>query len=141
MTLKDIILKSAYDSDVDNVLNDFYVPALANSVSYDRLTGFFSSTTLAAAAKGIVGLVKNGGSIRLITGAVFQEQDIEAIKNAICTPSEIIEQSMMKELDNLEEGFVKNHVKALGWMVANKRLKIKIPLCSTTEVFQLTFWG
>ena len=126
MTLQDITLKSAYDSDTDNVLTDFYIPALANSILYDRLTGFFSSTTLAAAAKGIVGLMKNGGSIRLITGAVFQEQDIKAIKEAINTPEKIIEQFMLKEIDNLEEGFIKDHVKALGWLIAKGKLNIKI---------------
>ncbi|MGD0202847.1 MAG: DEAD/DEAH box helicase family protein [Candidatus Bathyarchaeia archaeon] len=126
MTLQDLILKNAYDSDTDNVLTDFYIPALANSILYDRLTGFFSSTTLAAAAKGIVGLMKNGGSIRLITGAVFQEQDIKAIKEAINTPEKIIEQFMLKEIDNLEEGFIKDHVKALGWLVAKGKLNIKI---------------
>ena len=62
MALQDLPFKSAYDSDTDNALTDFYIPALANSILYDRLTGFFSSTTLAAAAKGIAGLVKNGGT-------------------------------------------------------------------------------
>ena len=88
MTLQDLKLKSAYDTDSDNVLTDFYIPALANSVIYDRLTGFFSSTTLAAAAKGIVGLVKNGGTIRLITGAVFQEQDTSPVKPLINFPTD-----------------------------------------------------
>jgi len=78
---------------------------------------------LAAAAKGIVGLVKNGGNIRLITGAVFQEQDITAIKAAINTPERIIEKSMLEELEGLEEGFVKDHVRALGWLIAKGRLK------------------
>lgn len=128
MNLRDLPLKNSYDSDSDDALTDFYIPALANSVLYDRLTGFFSSTTLAAAAKGIVGLVKNGGNIRLITGAVFQEQDITAIKAAINTPERIIEKSMLEELEGLEEGFVKDHVRALGWLIAKGRLKIKIAI-------------
>ena len=137
MTLRNLKLKSSYDSDADNVLTDFYVPALANSVIYDRLTGFFSSTTLATAAKGIVGLVKNGGTIRLITGAVFQEQDIQAIKEGIETPEKVIEQSMLKELESLEEGFVKDHVKALGWLVAKGNLKIKIAIVLDEQGFPL----
>jgi superfamily II DNA or RNA helicase len=141
MNLRDLPFKNAYDSDTDNALIDFYIPALANSVLYDRLTGFFSSTTLAAAAKGIVGLVKNGGSIRLITGAVFQEQDIKAIKDAINTPEKIIEQSMLEALDSLEEGFVKDHVRALGWLVAKGKLKIKIAIVLDNQGFPIDIKG
>jgi len=42
MNLRDLPLKNSYDSDSDDALTDFYIPPLANSVLYDRLTGFFS---------------------------------------------------------------------------------------------------
>ncbi|MGD0029426.1 MAG: hypothetical protein ABSC91_10860 [Candidatus Bathyarchaeia archaeon] len=82
MSLRDSGFKKSYDSDSDNILRDFYCPALAVSTSYSRLTGFFSSTSLAVAAKGIAGLIRNGGSVNLVTGAVFQREDIKAIKEA-----------------------------------------------------------
>jgi superfamily II DNA or RNA helicase len=138
MNLRDLPLKNAYDSDIDNILVDFYAPALSVSTQYDRLTGFFSSTSLSAAAKGISGLIRNGGNIRLITGAIFQEQDIIAIRAAIETPEKILEQSMLKELDNLEDEFVKDHVRALGWMVAKGNLKIKIALVLDNDGIPLT---
>ena len=53
VTLTDLKLKKSYDSDSDNIIEGFYIPALSNSSSYKRLTGFFSSTCLAVAAKGI----------------------------------------------------------------------------------------
>jgi superfamily II DNA or RNA helicase len=138
MNLRDLPFKNAYDSDIDNILVDFYTPALSVSTRYDRLTGFFSSTSLSAAAKGISGLIRNGGNIRLITGAVFQEQDIIAIRAAIDTPEKILEQSMLKELDNLEDEFVKDHVRALGWMVAKGNLRIKIALVLDNDGIPLT---
>jgi superfamily II DNA or RNA helicase len=128
MGLRDLPLKNAYDSDIDNILVDFYAPALAVSTQYDRLSGFFSSTSLAAAAKGISGLIRNGGYIRLVTGATFQEEDIIAIRSAIDTPERVLEQSMLREFDNLEDEFTRDHVRALGWMVAKGKLKIKIAL-------------
>ena len=118
MRLTDLPLRSAYDSDTDNILADFYTPALSVSVQYSRLTGFFSSTTLAVAAKGISGLIQNGGSIRLITGATFQKQDIAAIREAIDDPEKVLENAMLREFENLEDEFVKDHVRALGWMVS-----------------------
>jgi len=33
---------------------------------------------------------------------------------------------MLTELDKLQDKFIKNHVFALGWMIANKRLEIKV---------------
>ena len=50
MSLQELILKRAYDSDSDDILNDFYIPILSNSVRYRRLAGFFSSSSLAVAA-------------------------------------------------------------------------------------------
>jgi superfamily II DNA or RNA helicase len=128
MSLRELSLKRSYDSDVDNIVADFYVPALAVSVQYSRLTGFFSSSSLAVAAKGISGLIRNGGRVRLVTSATFRKEDIEAIRRATEDPERILEKVMLKELDNLESEFVKDHVRALGWMVANDRLRIKVAI-------------
>ncbi len=53
MGLKDIQLKESYDSDNDNLINDFYIPTLSNSIKYKRISGFFSSSSLAVAARGM----------------------------------------------------------------------------------------
>jgi hypothetical protein len=128
MSLKDIEIKRAYDSDTDDILADFYSPALSVSVQYSRLTGFFSSTSLAAAAKGISGLVRNGGRVRIITGAVFREDDVRAIRQAVEDPEKVLERTMLDELGDLENEFVKDHVRALGWMIAKGRLQIKVAI-------------
>ena len=137
VSLKDLQLKKSYDSDNDNILTDFYVPALSTSIQYSRLTGFFSSTTLAVAAKGISGLIRNGGSIRLVTGAAFSKQDIEAIKEAYENPEAVLEREALRDLSTLENKFVKDHVRALGWMVANKRLRIKVAIVLDENEFPL----
>ena len=137
MSLKELALKRSYDSDVDNILTDFYVPALSALVYYYRLTGFFSSTSLAVAAKGISGLIRNGGSIKLVTGARFRREDIQAIKEAYENPESVLEREMLRELDNLEDEFVKDHIRALGWMVANKRLKIKVAIVLDEDKYPL----
>lgn len=128
MSLRDLKLKKFYDSDVDDILNDFYVPVLSKSVCYRRLAGFFSSTSLAIAARGISKLIANNGRMMLVASARLQEADVEAIREAYQDPESIIERLMLKELDNLEDRFVEDHVRALGWMVANKRLEIKVAI-------------
>lgn len=128
MVLKDLDLKKAYDSDMDDILNDFYVPVLSNSVRYKRLAGFFSSNALAISARGFAKFIFNGGCMQLICGAKLNKLDIEAIKNAYEKPEEVIERIMLKDLECLEDEFTRDHVRALGWMVANKRLEIKVAI-------------
>ena len=76
MSLKDIELKKSYDSDEDNILQDFYIPILSNSVKYYRIAGFFSSSSLAVAARGISKFIENGGSMELIASAKLRKSDI-----------------------------------------------------------------
>lgn len=128
MSLKKLNLKRSYDSDTENILHDFYVPALSASIEYSRLTGFFSSRTFALSAKGIASLIRNGGTMKLVTGARFEREDLEAIKGAYATPEVILEERMLDDLNHLEDEFVKDHVRALGWMIANKRLRIKVAI-------------
>lgn len=134
MSLKELSLKKAYDSDSDDILREFYIPALSHSVSYRRLAGFFSSSSLAVAAKGLSEFITKGGHMKLIVGAKLQKEDIEAIKEAHKNPEKVIEKLMLKELENLESEFVKDHVRALSWMVANKKLEIKVAIvCDEDE--------
>ncbi|MDR2700038.1 MAG: DEAD/DEAH box helicase family protein [Nitrososphaerota archaeon] len=133
MGLKDVPLQKSYNSDVDNIVDDFYIRVLSTAIEYNRITGFFSSTMLSLAARGISTFVRNGGIMKLITGARFQATDIEAIKQAIASPEQIIKEVMLKELDEFESMFVKEHIRALAWMVANKRLEIKVAIVLSSE--------
>lgn len=128
MTLKGIKLKKAYDSDIDDILNDFYILALSQSVTYKRLAGFFSSSALAVAARGISKLISNGGFMYLVTSAKLRKSDVEVIREAHENPEKVIEKMMLEELENLEDKFVEDHVYALGWMIAKKKLEIKIAI-------------
>ena len=128
MSLKDLNLKISYDSDSDDILNDFYIPVLSNSIEYKRSVGFFSSKSLAIAAEGISNFIKNGGHMDLICGTKLREKDLVIIREAYENPEKVIEDFLIGELENLQEGFILNHVKALGWMVANGKLNIKIAL-------------
>jgi hypothetical protein len=42
----------ATDGQPVNILHDFYIPALKRSVGYDRVAGYFRSSSLAAASQG-----------------------------------------------------------------------------------------
>ena len=125
MTLKDLNLKETYDSDEDDILNDFYIPVLSNSIRYDRLAGYFSSTALASSAKGMAKFIEKNGKMRLITCVQISEQDSQAIKMGLTNPEEVISKIIMAKLDTSDQ-LQKDHVAALAWMIAEKNLEIKI---------------
>ena len=127
MTFNDIDIKNAYDSDEDDTLNDFYIPVLSHATRYDRLAGYFSSTSLAISAKGMAKFIQNGGRMRLITSLQLSEEDQNAIRDGITRPDDIISKIIKEDLDRAEQ-LQKDHVLALSWMIATNKLEIKIAI-------------
>ena len=68
-----------YRSTTSNILHDFYLPVLRLSQRYDRVAGYFRSTSLAAASQGFSALVRHRGQVRLVVGADIDPQDAEVI--------------------------------------------------------------
>jgi superfamily II DNA or RNA helicase len=133
MALRDINLKKSYDSDFDDILNQFYIPVLSNSFMYHRLAGFFSSTSLALAARGIARFIANDGHMKLICGAKLREKDVRAVKEAGENPQKIVEKMMINDLEQMEEEFIRNHVRALAWMIAHNTLEIKVAIVTDKD--------
>lgn len=128
VSLKNVDLKIAYDSDRDDILKKFYIPSLSQSISYNRLAGFFNSTSLAVAARGMSRFIHNGGIMRLICSARLTKEDVDAIKLAHEDPANIITKKYLADFSTSTEDFVNDHIKALAWMLVNRRLTIKVAL-------------
>ena len=118
-------LKPRYNSANSDIVNDFYNKVLAQSVRYDRISGFFNSKSLAIAAKGINKFIQNGGHMRLLCGAQLDKEDLDSINNAD-ELKDLIDKKFWKDYESIEDELIKNHVKILGWMIANDYLQIKI---------------
>lgn len=128
MAFKDLILKSSYDSDEDDILEMFYLPVLSESIRYRRLAGFFSSTSLAVAARGINSFLRNEGQMEIIVGAKLSEEDVRAINEGTLEPVKVIAESSIRDLQDIKDEFIRDHVRALAWMVAKNQLRIKIAI-------------
>lgn len=126
MSLRKLSFKRAYSSDTDSIVQEFYVPALEASVEYSRLAGFFTSASLAVAARGILRLIGNSGKMRLIACPKLTKDDADAIAQAQEAPTDYIRRSLLRDLDDLPLGFIRDHVAALGWMVAKGLLEIRV---------------
>lgn len=66
MSYKDLDIKNCYDSGIDNIIEDFYLPVLGNAVRYDRIAGYFSSTSLAIAGRGLTDFILSKGKMRIV---------------------------------------------------------------------------
>jgi len=80
LVFKEIALKPSYYTTTTDIVKDFYNPILEIATYYDRVSGYFSSKALAAYAKGLKGLVQNGGKMRLIISQDISEDDFLLIK-------------------------------------------------------------
>ena len=125
--LNDLLLKEAYDSDEDNILEDFYIPALSRATRYDRLAGFFSSSILGTAAQGMARFIQNGGKMRLVTCIKLSEPDLQAINDGLTKPEEVLTRTILSELD-VKDQLEQDHVAALAGMVARGDLEIKLAI-------------
>lgn len=130
MGLKDLEILPSYETlgDCDPV-SEFYVPALAESVEYDRSVGFFSSASLALAARGIAGLIKNKGKMRLVVSPHFSEADLKVIRDSGDNKSDAIEDAMsiaMMDVEVLADEIERDHVRALGWMLSSGYLDLRV---------------
>ncbi len=138
MGLRDVPLKSSYDSGTDDVLREFYIPALSQSVEYDRIAGFFSSTALAVAAKGVAPFLRNGGRMRLVCSPRLRRNDVEAIQRGTKARDETLAASMIASLERIEDQLMRDHVEALAWMIAHVQLDIKVSVVADEDGVPLT---
>lgn len=135
MSLQDIKLKNEYRSLADNVPREFYIPLLKEANLYQRAVGFFSSTALAVIASGLYDFVNNGGKIQIIASPKLSEKDIEAIHNGYKNRHEIIEESLLKNLNDVANSGEANRLNLLANLIANEIMDIKIAITKTCGIY------
>ncbi|MGQ4810058.1 RNA polymerase-associated protein RapA [Candidatus Entotheonellaceae bacterium PAL068K] len=110
-----------------DILHDFYLPALRRAIRYDRVAGYFRSTSLAAASQGFSAFVGRQGTMRLIVGADLDPQDVQAI---LAGTRERLEAMLNAELALAGSGVwpaaVRRGVELLAWMVAHGYLDLRV---------------
>lgn len=128
--LRDLSLKTVYKSEYDNILEDFYIPALTVAKQYDRAVGFFSASTLSYAAQGMATFIRSGGRIRLILGAFTDNEDLEAADKGykLREISEKIGKEFLDAISNVSDELFQNRLEILSWLIAHSYLDIKIAL-------------
>jgi len=129
LTLKDIPIKEEYDSiSGDDVHQDFFNQILTESHYYYRIGGKFTSKNFAMCAEGMQKFIENEGTMKLVLTPSFSEDDVVAISKGLKNAEEVISENWISSYDQISEKFVQDHTKALAWLLATGKLKIKIAI-------------
>lgn len=117
--------KLKYTPDDGDLVPLLYVPALECAVRYDRLTGYFRARSLTLAARGIEGLVRNGGRMRLLVGCTLDQAEVDAIAKSAECRAKVTAHLLANPLrpGNQRES---EALELLAWMVANQLLEVQV---------------
>ncbi|WP_455796785.1 DEAD/DEAH box helicase family protein [Clostridium butyricum] len=133
MSFLTLNLKREYRSFKDNIVREFYLSVLKNSVIYKRAVGFFSSSALAEVSLGISGLIENGGKIQLIASPKLSEEDINAINLGYKIRNEVIEQNLLSQLNSPRDYFESERLNMLAHLIIEGKLDIKIAILNSNN--------
>ncbi|MDO4187988.1 MAG: DEAD/DEAH box helicase family protein [Lachnospiraceae bacterium] len=127
MGFKDHKVKSEYRSLIDNVVQDFYIPLLRESVSYKRAVGFFSSSSLVEISKGIAEMASEGGKIQIVASPYLSDEDIEAIKKGYDDRNQIIEKALLAQIaEKPTDYYSMERLNLLASLIADGVMDIRI---------------
>lgn len=128
MGFKELDIQEGYRSNDGNIVDQFYLPVLSESVEYCRAVGYFNSSSLAKAAKGVTALIKNGGNMKLIASPHLEEHDIEAIKKGYKEREKVVKEAVFRNFKQSKNQIVQKRLEFLAWLVAENLLDIKLAL-------------
>ena len=112
-------------SSADDLIDEFYVPVLSRAVTYDRVAGYFSSSSFVTAAAGLARFVANEGTVRLLVGAQLTNADRDALLGNVPL-DEVLKQRLLRGMVLDADEIVRRRFEVIAWLVNAGRLEIKV---------------
>lgn len=117
-----------YRSGTHNLVDDFFTPCLKVAQRYDRAVGYFTSTSLAAAATGLRPFLERPSArMRLIASPKLTDEDAEAIAEGYDL-REIVRRSIDDQIQSEIPDAASDRLRLLTWLIANGRLELKLAM-------------
>ena len=122
-----------YTPEDGDLVRVFYLPALEDAERYDRLTGYFKAGALTLAARGIEGLVRNAGRMRLLVGCTLDQPEIDAIERGENLRDAVEQHLHAMPLAPADQEST-DALELLAWMVAGGHLEVRVAVpCDTNR--------
>jgi superfamily II DNA or RNA helicase len=128
VSLRGLSLAVSYRSDTGNIVDQFYIPCLERATTYRRAVGYFTSSGLAVAARGLASFIQGLGRMFLVASPYLEEQDCQAISRGYEARHDVVTRALVRCFDAAMEDIVRDRLACLAWLVANERLEIKVAL-------------
>jgi DNA phosphorothioation system restriction enzyme len=126
-SFKDLNVKLSLNTTEDDIINDFFIPVLERSVSYDVAVGFFTSAWMRDAAAGIARFACNDGKARFIISPILSENDYQLLKDAREDQFEHhLYKLSQKSFQDLFDDLQSDVRTAISWMIHDNILNFKI---------------
>ena len=143
MTLRDLSLKQEYRSDKDDVVSEFFIPCLSNSIQYDRTIEYISLKSLSTLTFGLENIQDHHAKIRLISGHRFSTRDLTVITKLFDHHDKrrfngsIIRDNKISKiiLDKKIESLIKdNKIQRLEKIIRDFKLEVKVAIPNSEYV-------
>lgn len=121
-----------YTPDDGNLVGRFYVPALECAKYYSRSTGYFGAEALTLALTGVEGLIRNGGSMRLVVGCTLDEEEVAAIERGEELRA-VVERAMATRPLEPPDNVAADALELLAWMIQHGILQVKVAVPCDAE--------
>jgi superfamily II DNA or RNA helicase len=118
-----------YEGLSSTILSEFVLPALGEAVEYDRLTSFFSVSSLLAISEGIDELWRRDGHMRLVIGIHDVPQELVTAASGEAWVDRlvaIVRERLLQDVARLPDEFARNRIGTLAWMMRDGLLSIRV---------------
>ena len=127
--LQSLKLRVSYNSEEDDIYQEFYQPVLRNSKTYKRAVGYFSTASLLNTPIALSEIVANDGVVQLIIGQTVTPQDFDLL---VAGEVGSIGQDLANSFDDIiaknRDDLLEYRLRILAWLFAKGRLEVKFAI-------------
>ena len=124
MGLRDITLKQQYRTDRDDLVTDFFIPCLSNSIEYDRAIEYVTLKSISTLSLGLQNFIQNDGKIRLITGHRYKSADLNILSKIFNKKNKVANGNRIKN----------SKLELLQSLIQKNKILIKIAIPNSEQV-------
>jgi hypothetical protein len=133
LALRDLPLKQEYRSDKDDVVSEFFIPCLTNSIQYDRTIEFISVKSLSTLTFGLEDIQDHHAKIRLVSGHRFSTSDLNSMVRLFDSHTSRLNGRI--NLDNKINSLIQDRkIRQLKKIIEDFKLEIKVAIPNSEYV-------